>query len=374
MPTGVHTKEESDDANPPRRQAWSWRWQFHSLSKPKALGEQHGGIDIAAVWVHAGEYASYIGDYAATYRIRPLRRDVTALGRQGSTFRVTFRDCSITAEYQAVVVCTGMFDNPYTPELSGLAHTDSSHGTRIPHFHASLWRGPDSNMGRRVLIVGGGTSAVEIAEECVRAGLSPALCTRTNTIRLWPEKVFGLEPRNLVYRVMRWLPLWTARQQCSYGWRHRGTDRGFRKFLEQKTIKLHPMVHDVRSQRVTFVGGSSLETDSIVFATGYRFTMPFLPESLPRLPLGVPYTRRSESVRWPGLFFIGVPCALRSDSHFVHGIAADARVVATAVERYMSQGRSRRPTNKTVTLRRPSQRTGGRVRNNCRGRVDRPDD
>jgi putative flavoprotein involved in K+ transport len=91
------------------------------------------------------------------------------------------------------------------------------------------------------------------------------------------------------------------------------------------------MIRSVDGHHVTFEDESSAEADVIVFATGYRFDMPFLPSELPRIHQGIPHVRRGESVAWPGLFCIGVPCASTPSSHFVYGIAADAQMAARTI-------------------------------------------
>jgi hypothetical protein len=69
----------------------------------------------------------------------------------------------------------------------------------------------------------------------------------------------------------------------------------------------------------------------IVAATGYRYETPFLPAEVVRAPGGHPLTERCESPDWPGLFFVGAPCARKLDSEFLRGIASDAEFVARQI-------------------------------------------
>lgn len=285
----------------------------------------------AAKYVTAGEYSSYIAAYADRYNLRPRRRVVTSVRRDGSAFWVTFDDGAPSQKYSAVVVCAGMFDNPHMPTVSGLppARFPHEHATRV--IHASSWRGPTSHSTKRLVIVGSGVSAVEIAEECVRAGLFPILSTKTASIALAPQRVLGIDPRNLVYPLLRRAPMWSVRRQCSNGWQHRGIDRGFAQYRRQGLLDIRSTIRAVRDRCVMFDDGSSAEVDVIVFATGYRFDTPFLPGDLPRAHQGIPQLRRGQSVAWPGLFFLGVPCAYTAGSDFVHGIAADAPMAAQQI-------------------------------------------
>jgi hypothetical protein len=82
---------------------------------------------------------------------------------------------------------------------------------------------------------------------------------------------------------------------------------------------------------VQFADSSEEVVDVVVLATGYRFDMHFLPADIPRSPQGYPLVTRGTCQESSGLFVVGVPCAVRADSQFIHGMAADAPVVARAV-------------------------------------------
>jgi len=106
----------------------------------------------------------------------------------------------------------------------------------------------------------------------------------------------------------------------------------FERHISEGRITVKPRLERIDGHNVRFVDNSESQVDVIVFATGYRFAMPFLPETI-RAPAGYPLAAGGECRQWPGLFVFGVPCAVRGDSHFLHGIAADAPIVAAAIAR-----------------------------------------
>lgn len=282
--------------------------------------------------VSAASYAAYLVDYAGRNGLRPRLRDVTRVARDASRFLVTFSDSSLPVAYDAVVVCTGVFGNPHVPAWPGIeAEGGPGRGRGVQVIHASRWRGAGPHHGRKVLIVGSGVSGIEIAEECVRAGLLPIVSARRRPIRLTPLTVLGVNPRVLAYPILRRLPLWSVRRFCTDGWPHRGIDRGFGTFLRQGRIDVRPGVRTASERLVTFTDGSSAEVDLIVLATGYRPDMPFLPDGMARGSNDRPAVRRAQSVAWPGLFFLGLPCASTPGSHFIHGITEDAQTVARTI-------------------------------------------
>jgi putative flavoprotein involved in K+ transport len=281
--------------------------------------------------VSAGEYADYLNDYAAGVKIQ--RGTVTSLQRSAGEFQVAIDGEWCVDGYSAIVVCTGMFNTPYMPRIEGL--TTPTISTRPVVTHAAEWPGPASFIGSRMLIVGGGMTAVEIAEECVEAGIQPLISCRRSASLTFPQRVLGVDPRHIIYPLMHALPLTLFRRQCFYGWKHRGIDRGFRTYRQAGKIAIRPYIAAVRNSRIKFSDGTSADVDHVVFATGYRWEMPFLPANIRRGQRGNPIVRRGEPSNYPGLFFVGIPCAFSIGSHFIHGMTRDARRVAEAIrDRY----------------------------------------
>jgi putative flavoprotein involved in K+ transport len=312
--------------------AYRRMYQKIRLTSPASYLRLPGTRDLRGTqYLTAAEYSSYIGEYADRNRLRPQRRDVASVQRDGRAFQVTFADEARPETFSAIVVCTGMFDSPRVPALPGLpAPGESRNGLSVSH--AAAWHGVDERLGRRVVIVGGGVAAVEIAEECVRAGLTPHVSTTSPSIGLLPQRILGIDPRRLTYPLVRRAPRWVVRRQCASGWRHRGVDRGFSDFQQRGLLKVVPTIRGVVDNRVTFADGTSVDADTVVLATGYRFDMPFLPRQGLTTAQGAPRVHHGQSTAWPGIFFVGVPCAYTAASHFVYGIAADAEATAAQVQ------------------------------------------
>jgi putative flavoprotein involved in K+ transport len=109
-----------------------------------------------------------IGDYFVNYAEKinaPIRCGVNVLevrrneGRPG--FRVETSDGVIEANY--VVAATGPFQRPVIPPI---VPNDAG----ITQIHSNAYRNPDQLPPGAVLVVGGGSSGVQIAEELLRAG------------------------------------------------------------------------------------------------------------------------------------------------------------------------------------------------------------
>ncbi|ETK34725.1 NAD(P)-binding domain-containing protein [Microbispora sp. ATCC PTA-5024] len=77
---------------------------------------------------------------------------------EGEGFGITLQDGSRLAA-RAVVAASGTFGNPYRPALPGLGNFT---GTVL---HAAEYRAPEPFAGQRVIVIGAGNSAVQIAAE-----------------------------------------------------------------------------------------------------------------------------------------------------------------------------------------------------------------
>jgi NADH dehydrogenase FAD-containing subunit len=329
-----------------------------TLSSPAAYLSLPGTpIRSITAGVSAAEYQAYLRSYAVRHSLAVERRRVVRIDRADGEFIVEFDDEPARLAYKTVVVATGMCDHPVFPDIVGLPEVpaDRADKAAAPEvLRAQDWQGPGESAGRRVLVVGGGMRAVEIAEECADAGLQPVVSVRGALARPLPRSLFGLDLRYLAFPVLRRLPLGLTRRECLGGWRFRGIDRGFNEHVARGNISVKPGIARVDERSVHFADRSRLPVDVIVFATGYRFEMRFLPKEIPRSTQGYPLLEHGQCKGWPGLFVLGVPCALRADSHFIHGIAADAPVIARQIACRLTGCGRRRYTERSWPTERPA--------------------
>lgn len=213
------------------------------LSSPaRFLGLPGANPPQSKRYLKVDEYAGYIKQFAAEHGIRPIQRDVRRVERHRSGFAVTFSGDIGTIDYTSVVVCTGSFENPNVPIIVGLNDMPQTGEERIPFSHACHWSGPESYQSGRLLIIGGGMTAIELAEECVRNGIKPILSFKAGQERTLPAQILGLDPRVIVYPLMRLTPLRMFRRQCVEGWAYRGINRGFRNYCKRKLIDIRPRI------------------------------------------------------------------------------------------------------------------------------------
>lgn len=316
-----------------------------------AYGRLHGGITLSSparftqlpglplqnsdAYITVAEYRAYLERYAAHFGLRPRQQSVECLERRGTQIIARFAGASDPRIYDAVVAATGMCDHPVSPRIAGLTDNSVAASLRPRVIHSRDWPGPAELDGQRILIVGGASSAIAIAEQCAEAGVATVVSTRHQQMRFSLTRVLGFDLRRWVYPLTRRLPRWLFGKRCSVHPAFVGTERGFREHQRAGLITVRGSVAHFLGRQATFADGLVDRFDLVVLATGYRFDMPFLPKDVARAPAGQPLADQGRSRSWPGLYFVGVPCGSTVGSEFLHGIAADAPLVAGRIRRQL---------------------------------------
>jgi dimethylaniline monooxygenase (N-oxide forming) len=225
--------------------------------------------------------------------------------------------------YRAVLVCNGHHWKPRWPEPP-FPGADDFAGEQI---HAHHYREPDVLAGRRVLVLGIGNSAVDIAVESSRIAERTLLAMRRGAYVL-PKYLNGKPIDEAAPPVASRLPL--AVQRFFMGRKLKVavgemTDYGLPK-PDHRLLEAHPTVSSELLSRlghgdiavkpnidrfsggnsVRFVDGSEEEVDLVVYCTGYEIAFPFLDQRVfavrdNRMPL----YRRVVAPDRPGLYFVG---------------------------------------------------------------------
>jgi len=278
------------------------------------------------------EYRVYLLAYCAHFNLVIDRQRVKQISAAQNGLAVTLEsDGAISTRlYVAVVVATGMNDHPFVPFPFNTQELQQTFGGVV--LHSEQWRGADAVKGQRILVVGSGMRGIEIAEECAGVAAHTLLSSRKSVIRARPLKMGGVDLRAFFFPLMRLIPLAVIRTQCRLGFKFRGIDNGIKSLVKRGLVQVRPGIKSLRNGKVEFEDLTCEVVDVVVFATGYRYEMEFLPAEIPRSALGYPLANRGTCGVIPGLYVLGVPCAVAADSDFVHGLALDARIVSAAIK------------------------------------------
>lgn len=246
------------------------------------------------------------------------------------------------------MLASGYTRTPYLPDWPGL-------DTYTGDFrHSSDYREPSPYRGQRILVIGSGNSAAEIAVELIDVGAKVDLSVRTppNIIRRdtfgVPSQLIGIGLRrvpvpllNPLTSVLRRL---TVPDLSAQGlpappggftqFVRSGTvpilDHGFVDAVKQEQIRIVPAVTSIDGSDVALVDGRLLEPNAIIAATGFRPNLDPLVGHLGVLDeSGQPRVHGAETLlQAPGLYFVGISVVLSGQ---LWEIGREARAVARHV-------------------------------------------
>lgn len=243
----------------------------------------------------ARQMRDYLWAFADHFNLRPaiqLNTTVTDVRPVGQNhWQVTLANGERRL-YRGVLLCNGHHWCRRFPEFEGQFQGDI--------LHAKDYQHPDQLRGKRVLVIGGGNSACDIAAEAGRVAARSILSLR-ESVWFIPKSFAG---RPVVDWLQWWMPEWLQRRIAygviglSFGPHQRyglarPNHRIFAKhptlnnevpyYLQHGRIIPKPAVRRLAGERVEFVDGSSEAVDLIVCATGYHLAYPFLPPELQRI-------------------------------------------------------------------------------------------
>jgi cation diffusion facilitator CzcD-associated flavoprotein CzcO len=260
----------------------------------------------------------YLIDYARAFHLQPHIR----LGTQVQhcvvddhgkwTVGVVANGVARTEVFDNLLVCTGHHREAYLPTYPG-----TFTGLLL---HSSTYKRPDQFRGKRVLVVGAGNSAADIAVDVARLASQTALSVRTSAYFV-PKLVAGRPvdaayeywrsklSRSLIRMALRWWLRLTIGSWNDYGLptptdapldRPPTVNSRILDEIRHGRIKVRPGIEHYDGTAVDFTDGQREEFDVIIMATGFRAHFLFLPSQV------VPGYLRMTHPTMPGLFFIGL--------------------------------------------------------------------
>lgn len=275
------------------------------------------------------QVAKYFDDYAERFGLAEkitFRTEVVSAEPEGDGWNVTIEEAvggRRTESYCAVLVANGHHWKPRWPEPSfpGAGEYEGE------QMHVHHYREPDVLVGKRVLVLGMGNSAVDVAVESSRIAEKTFLAMRRGAYVL-PKFLAGKPIDEWATPTMSRLPIPVQRfffnrmLKMAVG---EMTDYGL-PVPDHKLLEAHPTASSELLPRlghgditakpnidrftggrtVRFVDDSEEEIDLVVYCTGYEMSFPFLDEQVFTAPDNrMPLFKRVVSVEHPGLYFVG---------------------------------------------------------------------
>jgi dimethylaniline monooxygenase (N-oxide forming) len=275
------------------------------------------------------QIAKYFDDYVDHFGLRErisFRTEVKKVEPVAGEWEVTVEDeggREQTNRYAAVMVANGHHWDPRWPEPP-FPGSDDFAGEQM---HAHYYKEPDVLEGKRVVVLGIGNSATDIAVESSRYAEATFLAMRRGAYVI-PKYLRGVPTDEAGPPILSRLPLPVQRfffmssikvaagDMTKYGLpqpdhklleAHPTVSSDLLPRLGHGDIAVKPNIDRYTGGRtVRFVDGTEEEVDVVVYCTGYKISFPFFAPGLISAENNrIPLYRRVVSVQHPGLYFIG---------------------------------------------------------------------
>jgi putative flavoprotein involved in K+ transport len=269
------------------------------------------------------EVVAYLAQYVAHHgiEVRTSQR-VTAVRSHGSHFLV--RTTAGTAwSARRVINATGSFSSPYRPKLPGLGRFAGQ------VLHSAEYELPEEFGGRRVVVVGAGNSAVQIAVEL--AAVARVTLASREPIKFLPQRPLGRDIHDWIVRsgvdalsLGTWFGI--ARPTPVLD------DGRYRAALAAGQPDRRPMFRTLTEEAVVWSDGTMEPVEVVLLATGFRPTLPHLAGLGALKPDGRPLHRGGVGVV-PGLGYVGLEWQRSHASATIRGVGRDAAYVLRQLDR-----------------------------------------
>lgn len=250
------------DANAAPGGAWQHRWDTLTMADVHGVADLPGApVPPAAQTARANVFVpAYFADYERRLAGPVLRgvRVESVIGEDG-LFRAIASGHSWLA--RTLINATGTWERPFWPYYPG---RESFAGQQL---HTADYSGPEFFAGRRVLVVGGGASAVQLLGE-IRPVTETLWVTRRPPV--WRSGEFDREAgratvARIAERVRRGLPPGSVVGETGLGLRRQEA-----RAAALGAYARRPMFTRIEPDGVRWADGSFEPVDVIVWATGFR--------------------------------------------------------------------------------------------------------
>ena len=285
------------EAAPEIGHTWRSRWDSLTLFTPA----QHDALPGMPFPGRPDTYptkdpvADYLQDYAAAFNL-PVRLNarVSHLSKTAEGFEIGTQADVFRA--RQVVAAAGPFQTPFIPPAA--QRLDGA----VTQLHSAGYRNPQALPAGPVLVVGGGNSGFQIAEELAAAGRRVDLSIATKQPVL-PQRLAGKD----LFWWLTHLGLMRVSTESRLG--RRMSSRDFiigssRRRLQKKGVRFRPRLTGAGGRTAQFADGGTLDAGVVIWATGYRPDYSWI--DIPGVVQDGQVTHRRGVTEVSGLYFLGL--------------------------------------------------------------------
>lgn len=302
--------------------AWRARWDSLKLFTP-ARYDSLPGLPFPGdpdSYPGRDDIVAYLTDYAGSLELPvEVNSPVRAVRWADGFYLVELQDRVYTA--RQVVIATGPFQVPRIPPLAGPLDPG------IVQFHSTDYRRPGQVPSGPVLVVGGGNTGFQIAEELSHSHeVHLSIGSRQTPL---PQRIAGRD----LFDYLEALGVMRVRVESRLGrkLRYRETLIGSspRAAQRQHGIHLRGRAVDAQRSEVVFADGSRLTPASVIWASGFAVDHSFV--EVPVFDDAARLMHKRGVTAAPGLYFLGLTWQYTRGSALLGWVKHDAQFIARRV-------------------------------------------
>lgn len=305
--------------------AWRARWDSLRLFTPTRYASLPGKPFPGDPDSYPGrdEVVEYLADYAQQFELPvELSSPVHSVKPADGGYLVETEGRAYEAGQ--VVIATGPFQVPRVPAIaSGLDGV-------VVSFHSSDYRTPDAIPPGPVLVVGGGNTGFQIAEE-LSAEHEVHLSIGSRQAPL-PQTILGVD----AFRFLDATGLIYKTRDSRLGRRMVGSETlvGYspRKLRRRHGVTIRPRATGADGTTVSFEDGTTFEASAMIWATGFSLDHSFV--DAPVFDANGQVIHRRGVTRAPGLYFVGLPWLHTRGSALLGFVKDDAQYLVEQIRGY----------------------------------------
>jgi len=305
--------------------AWRERWDSLKLFTPARYDALPGLAFPGDPWDYPGrdDVVTYLTDYARHFELPvEFNSRVRAIRKTNSTYLIELDDR--TYETDQVVVATGPFQVPFVPPIAKRL------GPAVLQLHSTAYRKPQDIGEGRVLLVGGGNTGFQIAEE-LSGSHEVHLSVGTRQMPL-PQRILGrdlfwyLDKTGLIRK--------TTASRIGRRMSQKDTLIGSRPraLTRRHGVKLHPRAAGAEGATVTFDDGTKLNIRTVIWSTGFRPDYSWI--DLPVFGEKGRVNHQRGVTDSPGLYFLGLSWQHTRGSALLGWVKDDAEHIAQQINAF----------------------------------------
>ena len=273
-------------------------------------------------WPTGAHVQSYLTAYAKKYNVFPLIRfshEITNTSFQNNKWTITGKKGgdAFSEQTDFLIVCNGTFSDPVIPHIQGMDSFVKANGEIL---HSTQFHSTEMAKDKLVAVVGYGKSATDVITEIAKTAKSAYLIFREPKWKI-PRYIKGINMKymllnrlgeafivpedqhnrmdrfvhkiGLAKRMIAFMEKYTRKKQMldelglvpisgikeqSFGEISLETPEFFEKIKKGAIIAKQGEIVSFQGRQATLSSGEQITCDMVVFAVGFRQTIPFLPD------------------------------------------------------------------------------------------------